>query len=171
VAFQDRIRDNYCWGCGADNPVGLQLKSDWDDGEEDVAIASWTPRPDFAAGPRHLVNGGIIATILDCHAVCTAMADAYRREGREIGSDPDLWFATASMRVDYLRPTPIDAPLQLRATVVGRDERRTVVDCVLGAAGKERARAAVEAVRVPLEWKHGSGRSSLPSPPSPPSSS
>jgi acyl-coenzyme A thioesterase PaaI-like protein len=164
VAFQDRIRDNHCWGCGAANPVGLQLKSDWDDGADDVAIASWTPRPEFAAGPRHLVNGGIIATILDCHGVCTAMADAYRRDGREIGSDPDLWFATASMRVDYLRPTPIDAPLQLRATVVRRHERRTVVDCVLGAAGKERARAVVEAVRVPLEWKHGA-RSSPPLPP------
>jgi hypothetical protein len=69
TAFQDQIPDNYCWGCGADNPDGLHLKSEWDG---DDAIAHWTPWPRFAAGPKHILNGGIIATLLDCHGVCTA---------------------------------------------------------------------------------------------------
>jgi len=144
--------DNYCWGCGADNDAGLRLKSEWDGGG---ATATWTPRPEHAAGPRHLVNGGIIATVLDCHGVCTAVADAYRRDGREIGTDPEIWYATASMKVDYMRPTPMGTALFLRATVVERLERRTVVDCVLEASDKARARALVEAIRVPSEWKHG----------------
>jgi acyl-coenzyme A thioesterase PaaI-like protein len=152
VAFQDQMRDNYCWGCGADNDAGLQLKSEWDG---DVAVAGWTPWPEHAAGPRHLLNGGIIATLLDCHGVCTALADAYGRDDRPIGSDPEIWYATASLKVDYLRPTPLDAGLLLRAVVVDRRDRRTVVECTLGAADKERARAVVEAVRVPSEWKHG----------------
>jgi acyl-coenzyme A thioesterase PaaI-like protein len=155
AAIQDQIKDNYCWGCGADNLDGLQLKSEWD-GEG--ATATWTPDPVHAAGPRHLVNGGIIATVLDCHGVCTAIADAYGREGREIGTDPEIWFATASMSVEYLRPTPLGAPLVLRSSVVERDERRMSVDCVLEAEGKERARARVDAVQVPAAWQHGGGR-------------
>jgi acyl-coenzyme A thioesterase PaaI-like protein len=157
VAIQDQIRDNYCWGCGADNEVGLQLKSLW---EDERVIAMWTPRPEHAAGPRHLVNGGILATLLDCHGVCTAIADAYRLDGRPIGTEPEIWCATASMTVEYLRPTPLGTPLLLRATVVERRERRTVVDCVLHADDKDRARALVEAVRVPAEWKHGSAPTS-----------
>jgi len=155
AAIQDLIKDNFCWGCGADNEAGLQLKSEW---VGDGATATWTPSPVHAAGPRHLVNGGIIATVLDCHSVCTAIADAYRREGREVGTDPEIWFATASMTVEYVRPTPLGAPLVLRSTVLDGDERQTSVECVLEAEGKERARARVEAVRVPAAWKHGRPR-------------
>jgi acyl-coenzyme A thioesterase PaaI-like protein len=152
TAFQDQLRDNLCWGCGADNPDGLHLKSAW---EGEVAVARWTASPAHAAGPRHVLNGGIIATVLDCHGVCTAIADAYRREGRPIGSDPDIWFATTSITVDYLRPTPIDAELRLVASVRQTDGKRAAVECSLEAAGKERARAVVESVRVPDEWRHG----------------
>jgi acyl-coenzyme A thioesterase PaaI-like protein len=152
TAIQDQMTGNYCWGCGADNPAGLQLKSYWD-GE--VAVANAKASPEHAAGPRHLVNGGIIATLLDCHGVGTAIADAYRQDGREIGSEPEIWFATASMTVEYLRPTALTDELFLRATVVQRQDRRTTVDCVLEAGGKERARARVEAVRVPDTWRHG----------------
>jgi acyl-coenzyme A thioesterase PaaI-like protein len=146
------MTDNYCWGCGANNPAGFQLKSYWD-GE--VAVATSRASPEHAAGPRHLVNGGVIATLLDCHGVCTAIADAYRQDGREIGSEPEIWFATVSMTIEYLRPTTLTDELFLRATVVQRQDRRTTVDCVLEAGGKERARARVEATRVPDTWRHG----------------
>jgi acyl-coenzyme A thioesterase PaaI-like protein len=152
VAFQDQMHDNFCWGCGADNADGLRLQSRWDG---DVAVAQWQSQPEYAAGPRHVLNGGIIATLLDCHGVCTAIADAYAREGRAIGSDPDLWYATASMTVDYLRPAPIDATLSLRGRVVEIDGRFTTVDCELEADGKVRAQASVRAIRVPDTWRHG----------------
>ena len=154
-AIQDQLHDNFCWGCGADNPDGLQLKSSWDG---TVATATWTPDAVHAAGPRHLLNGGIIATVLDCHGVCTAIADAYEREARPIGSEPEIWCATASMTVEYLRPTPLGTPLHLRSEVVEHDDRRTTVTCVLEADGKERARARIDAVRVPAAWKHGTAR-------------
>jgi acyl-coenzyme A thioesterase PaaI-like protein len=152
VAFQDQMHDNFCWGCGADNPDGLQLKSHWDG---DVAVAQWQPHLEHAAGPRHVLNGGIIATLLDCHGVCTAIADAYTREERAIGSDPDLWYATASMTVDYLRPAPIESAVWLRGRIVEIDGRFTTVECELEADGKVRARASVRAVRVPDTWRHG----------------
>ncbi len=142
--------DNYCWGCGSDNDAGLRLKSTWDG---DASVATWTPRPEHAAGPRHLLNGGIIATLLDCHGVCTAIADGYRREGREIGSEPEIWYATAWVAVEYLRPTPLAEPVSLQGRVVERDDRRTVVACALSSGGRERARARVEAIRVPADWK------------------
>jgi acyl-coenzyme A thioesterase PaaI-like protein len=152
TAFQDQIPDNFCFGCGAANPDGLHLKSEWDG---DDAIARWMPAERYSAGPKHVLNGGIIATLLDCHGVCTAIADAYRREDRPIGSEPSIWFATTSMRVDYLRPTPIDAELRLVASLQEADGRRAAVECTLEAAGKGRARAVVESVRVPDSWRHG----------------
>ncbi len=152
-AIQDEMVGNYCWGCGADNPVGLHLKSYWD-GE--VAVAQWAPGHEYAAGPQHFLNGGIIATLLDCHGICTAVASAYQREQRGVGTEPEIWFATASMTVDYLRPSPIDSIVQLSAQVVAHDDRTTSVDCVFRAAEKERARASVRAVRVPDDWRHGS---------------
>ena len=154
-AFQDEMVGNYCWGCGSDNPNGLHLKSYWDG---DVAVARWSPSHEFAAGPRHFLNGGIIATLLDCHSVCTAVASAYQGEHRAVGSEPELWYATASMSVEYLRPTPIESTLELRAQVVEIVDRVISVDCLLAAAGKDRATATVRAVRVPDDWRHGSVR-------------
>jgi acyl-coenzyme A thioesterase PaaI-like protein len=155
LAIQDQLRDNFCWGCGADNPDGLQLKSVL---EGDVAIAHWHAQPRFAAGPRHVLNGGIIATLLDCHGVCHAIAADYAREGRAIGAAPSLWHATTAITVEYLRPTPIDEEIVLSARVTSFDERRVSVECVLSAAGKDRARARVDTVRVPDEWRHGAAR-------------
>jgi acyl-coenzyme A thioesterase PaaI-like protein len=151
TAFQDQMHDNFCWGCGADNHAGLRLRSWWDD--DTTALARWTPAAEHAAGPRHVVNGGIIATVLDCHGVCTAVADAHRRQGRAIGTSPEIWYATTSITVDYLRPTPLGPELTLRATVASVDGQRTVVDCVLEAAGKPRATARVATVQVPEEWR------------------
>lgn len=153
LPFQDRMHDNFCFGCGADNPEGLQLKSDWATDDPGLAVATWLPHPRHAAGPRHVLNGGIIGTLLDCHGICTAVAEAYRREGREIGTDPEIWFATASMAVEYLRPAPIDEPVRLTGRVVAADDRFTTVECALDAAGKPRATATVRAVRVPESWR------------------
>src|SRR5919205_3165548 len=118
-AIQDAIPGNHCWGCGPLNPRGLHVKSFW---EGDESVCRFEPAPEHMAGPTHVVNGGIIAAVVDCHSVCTAIADAYRAAGRELGSDPLLWFATASLAIDYLAPAPIAHPLELRARVteVGR---------------------------------------------------
>jgi acyl-coenzyme A thioesterase PaaI-like protein len=152
AAFQDQLIDNYCWGCGAQNPAGLQLKSYWDG---DVAVARWRPSPAHAAGPRHVLNGGIIATLLDCHGICTAVAHAFGCEHRSIGSEPEIWCVTASMAIEYLRPTPIDAEVRLFAEVTEHDGRFSTVQCRLEAVQKERARATVRAVRVDADWRHG----------------
>lgn len=152
TAIQDQIPHNHCWGCGPLNPDGLQIKSYLDGAG---AICSFAPSPQHMAGPVHVVNGGIIATVIDCHSICTAIAHAYAAEGRAIGSTPEIWCATASLAVEYLRPTPIDAPMVLRAHVAGVEGRRTSVVCTVFSGETEVARAQVVAVRVRESWRHG----------------
>ncbi|HXG31183.1 MAG TPA: PaaI family thioesterase [Thermodesulfobacteriota bacterium] len=149
-AIQDYMEINGCWGCGSLNEHGLRLKS-YLLGDE--SICTWKPEEYHMAGPKGVLNGGIIATIMDCHSICTAIADAYGREGRELGTEPFIWYVTASLKVDYLLPTPIDRPVTLRARVKEVKERKTVVACSLFSGKSECARAEVLAVRVPVgDW-------------------
>jgi acyl-coenzyme A thioesterase PaaI-like protein len=147
--------ENWCYGCGPKNPEGLQIKSYWE-GEE--TVCTFQPRPAFMAGPRHVLNGGIIASLIDCHSVCTAVANVYRSEGRALDSDPPVWCVTASMQLEYLRPTPIATPVHLRARIDSVDGRQTTVICSLQSGEKERVRARVVAVRVPLSWRSPDGQ-------------
>ena len=151
-AIQDSIPHNHCWGCGTLNPRGLQVKS-YVEGDE--TVCRFQPWPEHMAGPTDVVNGGIIAAVIDCHAVCTALADAYRAAGAELGSEPLRWAVTASLRIDYLAPTPIGQPMELRARVREVKGRKRVVDCTLRSGGRECARAEVIAVEVPAGWRAG----------------
>ena len=145
-SFQDAIPRNHCFGCGPLNPDGLHIQSTW---VEDVAAL------EHMAGPTHVLNGGIIATIFDCHGICTAIADAYDREGRPIGGGADIWYATGDLRVRYLAPTPLGPELELRAWIEDVDGRKTTLRSVLVCEGEARAAADVLAVRVPEAWRHG----------------
>ena len=148
TAFQDLMDHNHCWGCGASNPQGLRIKSTWAvEGEE--AVCTFTPQAHHCAGSPDIVNGGVLAAVLDCHTVCTAMADAYLRAGRAIGSTPDIWYVTASLAVDYRKPTPIGAPVLAVARVLERTARRTTLEARLEAGGLETVTGRVVAVRLP----------------------
>jgi acyl-coenzyme A thioesterase PaaI-like protein len=145
-AFQDYYPDfwSHCYGCGRLNQHGLQIKSFWDG---PVSVCHFQPRPYHTAVPGY-VYGGLIASLIDCHGTGTAAAASYRAEGRELGTDPPLRFVTASLQVDYLRPTPIDATLELRGTVEEVKARKVVVDITLAARGEVCARGQVVAVRI-----------------------
>jgi acyl-coenzyme A thioesterase PaaI-like protein len=151
LAFQDLIPGNCCFGCGPGNSRGLRIKSYWS--EEGIATCSYLPEPHQTAGPEGLLNGGIIATLIDCHSVCTAVADAYRRAGREIGSDPEIWYVTGTLEIRYLAPVPIDRAVDLEAAIVETGDRKTIVDCHLRSDGLECAHGTVVAVRVPDSWR------------------
>ena len=149
--FQDALSENYCWGCGPLNPHGLQIKSYWS-GDGDEAVCTWQPQPHHTSGAQHILNGGIIAVLMDCHCVCTAVAAAYRAERRAMTSTPPLFYATASLQVTYLRPTPIAEPVEMRARITSMTERKTLLACSLYSAGEECARGELVAVRVPAAW-------------------
>ncbi|MEI9476313.1 MAG: PaaI family thioesterase [Deltaproteobacteria bacterium] len=145
-AFQDFYPDHFshCYGCGRLNDHGLQIKSHWD-GEETVAI--FHPKPYHTALPGY-VYGGLIASLIDCHCTGTASAAASRAQGREMDKEPPLRFLTASLHVDYLRPTPL-APLEIRARVKEIKGRKVVVTATLSAKGEVCARGEVVAVQMP----------------------
>lgn len=151
--FQDHIAEKHCWGCGILNERGLQIKSTW---SGDEAVCTWQPMDYHLAGPTHVLNGGIIATIIDCHSICTAIAAAHRAEGRAMNTEPSIWYATASLQVTYLKPTPINEPVVLRARVKEMKGKKTIITCSLFAEGEECARGEVVAVRVPPAWRHAS---------------
>jgi acyl-coenzyme A thioesterase PaaI-like protein len=146
-AFQDQYLDARadCWGCGRNNKFGLHIKSYWDG---DEAVAHFTPQEHFT-GHKGVLNGGIIATLMDCHCMGLAMAHAHREEGRQIGSQPLITYVTASLKVDYLKPTPLNGqPLELRARVERVEGRKTYMACRLLAAGVETACGEVLGVRI-----------------------
>jgi len=80
--------------------------------------------------------------------MATAAAATYRAEDRAPGSEPPLRFVTASLTVDYLKPTPI-GPLELSARAREVGERKVLVDVELSAGGEVTARGDVVAVRIP----------------------
>ena len=100
---------------------------------------------------------GIIAAVIDCHTVCTAIADVYRAAGQAIGTEPYRWCVTAALRIDYLAPTPIGRPVEFRARVREASGRKRVVECTVRSDGKDVARAEVIAVEVPAGWGGGAG--------------
>ncbi len=146
-AFQDYYPDHlsHCYGCGRLNEHGLQIKSYWD-GDETSAI--FTPKPHHIAIPGY-VYGGLIASIIDCHGTGTAAAAAYRAEGRAMDTDPPLRFVTASLHVDFLKPTPLGVPLKIRGQIKEIKGRKVVVGVDVVAQGQVCARGEVVAVQMP----------------------
>jgi acyl-coenzyme A thioesterase PaaI-like protein len=146
-AFQDYYPDEVaqCYGCGRLNEHGLQIKSYWDG---DEAVCTYTPRPYHTAVPGY-VYGGLIASLIDCHGTGSAAIFAHQAAGQDLGADPSLRFVTASLKVDYLRPTPLGPPLMLRSRVREIKGRKVVVDITLSVEDQICARGEVIAVQVP----------------------
>jgi len=145
-AFQDSYPDEVatCYGCGRLNEHGLQIKSYW---EGDEAVCTYKPRPYHTAIPGY-VYGGLIASLIDCHSTGTAAAAVYRAEGRSMGTEPHLRFVTGSLHVDYLKPTPIEGPLELRASVQEIKGRKVRVTTDLSVNGQVCARGEVVAIMI-----------------------
>lgn len=155
IAVQDLYPDDLaqCYGCGRLNAGGLHIRSFWDN---DQTVARLTPRPEHTAIPGY-VYGGLIASLVDCHGTGSAALAAYRASGREAGSQPPLRFVTASLRVDYLRPTPLGEVLEARGTIVEVKPRKVVVDVQVSVAGQVCARGQVVAVLMPESMRERAG--------------
>jgi len=153
--IQDRIPHNHCYGCGPENPDGLQIKSYWDGA---VSLCTYVPRPEQMAGPTQYLYGGTIASIIDCHCVCTSIANYYERDGFAVGDGPQIWCVTGSLQVRYLKPTPIDRPVELRATIRECSDKKTVIDCEMRSGDMVTAQGEVIAIRVPAQWSDSQGR-------------
>ncbi|MBM4264441.1 MAG: PaaI family thioesterase [Deltaproteobacteria bacterium] len=144
-SFQDQGAVPFCYGCGADNDKGLQIKSYWDGAE---GVAQWQPAPHHCGGRKKFLNGGIIATLIDCHSLNLAIATAYKNENRPIGSAPRIGYVTANLNVTYAKPTPLEEPLELRACITKSEGRKAWVRCTISARGEVCAAGEVLGIRV-----------------------
>jgi len=145
--FQDYYPDHmaHCYGCGRLNEHGHQIKSLW---EGDESVCYFDPKPFHIAVPGY-VYGGLLASLIDCHGTGTAAAAAYRQAGRAMDTEPPLRFLTASLHVDYLKPTPLGITLEVRGVVKEIKERKAVIEERIVADGIVTVRGEVVAVQVP----------------------
>jgi len=134
-AIQDYYPEEFahCYGCGSLNPEGLQIKSYWD-GEE--CVCHYVPKPCHSGGVPGFAYGGLIASLIDCHGAATASAAKLREQGYSLGEKTLPRFVAASIKVDYLKPTPLGTTLELRARVKEIKGRKVTVSVTLSAAGK-----------------------------------
>lgn len=149
-AIQDYYPDELsrCYGCGRLNQHGLKIRSYWDG---DETVATYLPQDYHMAAPG-FVYGGLLASLVDCHGTGTAAAAAYRAENRAPDSLPAIRFVTASLHIDFVRPTPLGTLLTLRGYVKDTKRRRTVVAATLSANQQVCVRGEVVAVRLPSGW-------------------
>ena len=147
TAIQDLYPDDFahCYGCGRNNSEGHQLKSFV---EGDEVVAHFTPSSCHVAVPG-FVYGGLLASLVDCHAMATAAAAAELAAGRRIGEAQVDRFVTAALRVEYLKPTPLGGELEIRGHVTERSEKKAVVALTVSVYGNITVRAEAVAVRMP----------------------
>ncbi len=87
-----KIPRNHCFGCGPDNPEGLQLKFTLDEARRSF-ICRFNLPSRYVGPPGH-AHGGIIATILD-----EAMG--------KVNKLRHVIALTREMKVEYLKPVPL----------------------------------------------------------------
>jgi len=145
--IQDYYPDDvaHCYGCGRLNEQGHQIKSFW---EGDETVSHYMPKDYHTAIPGY-VYGGLIASLVDCHGTGTAALAAYRAESREHDSLPALRFVTASLQVDYLKPTPLGVELELRGKIIELKGKKVISEITVSANGEVTAKGKVIAVQMP----------------------
>ncbi|HYY48019.1 MAG TPA: PaaI family thioesterase [Thermoplasmata archaeon] len=146
-AIQDYYPDDLaqCYGCGRLNEKGLHIRT-FLEGEE--TVTRFTPEEHHVAVPGY-VNGGLLASLIDCHGTGTAAAAAYRAEGRGMDTLPAHRFVTSSLRVDFLKPTPLGVELEVRGRAKEIRGRRVIVEAAISAADQVTVRGEVVAVEIP----------------------
>jgi acyl-coenzyme A thioesterase PaaI-like protein len=145
-AIQEFYADDIaiCYGCGRHNEHGLHVKTYWD-GEE--GVCRFKPKAYHTAFPG-VAYGGLIASLIDCHSIGTAVGAAYDAEGREPGTEPEITVVTGKLNVTYLRPTPMGVDLTLRAKIKEIQGKKIVVTCSVFADGTETAQGEVVTIRA-----------------------
>ncbi len=163
LSVQERLYPTLtCFGCGHANPKGLKLRSyEAPTYSADGAVTSlFMPWPEHDNGVGFL-NGGIIATLLDCHSAAAVVLEARRQGWEALGGAP-LAFVTAAIDVRYLRPSPLHEPVELWAAVSRATESEMTVDVEL--RFEEKTRAAATATWRRWRPRPGPGPGGTPPP-------
>lgn len=150
-AVQDHYPDDFswCYGCGRLNTEGHQFRTGWE-GEQTVTY--YEPEDVHTAIPG-FVYGGLIASLIDCHGTGSASLALHRKNGFEPDSEEATpRFVTASLQVNYLKPTPQGKVLKAVGTVEEIHPKKFKVSIELLADGDRVATGEVVAVVMPASF-------------------
>lgn len=156
-AIQDDYADDYAWcyGCGRLNESGLHFRTGWD-GERTVTY--YSPREEHTAIPG-FIYGGLMASLIDCHGTGSASLTLHRKNGHEPGSGEEPpRFVTASLHVDFMKPTPDGVTLKAVGEVEEIHPKKFKVNVEVFAGEACCAKGEVIAVVMPDTFATGSDK-------------
>jgi acyl-coenzyme A thioesterase PaaI-like protein len=144
--IQDYYPDHFahCYGCGRLNKQGLQLKTNWD-GDETLSL--YTPQAHHTA-IEGFVYGGLLASLIDCHGTGSASLAFARKDGIDVSEHNAPRCVTASLKVDYLKPTPIDGTITVTGTIKELKGRKAIIEAFLSVNGELCVKGEVIAIRI-----------------------
>lgn len=147
LAIQDCYPAPYrhCFGCGPDNPHGWHIKSYWS-GEE--IVAHFQPGAHLTGGVPHNLYGGLLAAILDCHGTAAAAGFYHQAQGYTLGQETLARCVTASLTVNYRKPTPMGVELTLSAQLRAIEGRKVYVTLAVQIDGETYCDGEMLAVRI-----------------------
>ncbi len=150
IPVQDRYDNTVtmCYGCGTNNEFGHQVKTYWNG---KCGVTRFIPKPYHTAIPG-FVYGGLIASLVDCHSTGTGSAFATELLFPSDTSHPAVRFVTASLHVDYVKPTPLGPELVLTGFIKTHHNRKITVESVLEVNGIITVRSQVIVVEMPASF-------------------
>jgi len=151
TAIQDIYPDDFAWcyGCGRLNDDGYHFRTFWND---DETVTDYRPLEKHTALPGY-VYGGLIASFVDCHGTGSASLFLHRKNGHEPGdgAEPPR-FVTASLHVDYIKPTPQGVLLKAVGKVEEIHPKKYKVNIKVYAGEEHIANGEVVAVVMPVNF-------------------
>ncbi len=145
IAIQDTYPDDFahCFGCGRHNEHGHRLRTF---ATENGTRTEHEPAS-YYRGAGEFAYGGLIASLIDCHAAGSAAIFWMQANGRALGQEPAPRFVTARLEVDYIAPTPLDV-MTLTGVAEEIHDRKVIVTADLAVRGDVTARGRAVLVRI-----------------------
>ncbi len=149
-ALQDYYPENFaqCYGCGRENHEGHQIKTHWDG---DETVSRYTPKEYHKAIPG-FVYGGLLASIIDCHGTGSASLAIARDRGIELTEFNAPRCVTASLKVDYHKPTPLGPEMEVRGIIREVKGKKAIIDAKVFVDGVHTVSGEIIAIEVPAEF-------------------
>lgn len=146
-ALQDFYPDDFaqCYGCGRHNNNGHQIKTYWD-GDETVTL--YTPEDYHIAIPG-FVYGGVLASIIDCHGTGSGSLAIAKERAINLSEFNAPRCVTASLSVNYHKPTPIGTELEIRGYIKEIKGKKVIVEAKLFAKGILTVSGEIIVIEVP----------------------
>ena len=120
-----------CFGCGPANDKGLRIRSfPLGEAADAHVVCDFVPEKHHEAF-EDVLNGGIIATVLDCHMNWTTIFHLLTKQGL----DHAPACVTAEFKIVLKRPTPL-GPVHVDAHVVSSSDDRATIEATMTAGGK-----------------------------------